>query len=184
MPVEMRGAAFLSFFEGIAELRDAGTATAVRDALPSPLRERIAAGAIARVGWYPMQDYSTLHEASDRVIGGGDPFATALGRVTTDRDTRGLLRYVLAFTSPELLLRYGDKVFGSYVRGATMRVERISSTHHVIRWDDFHGASFRVHAEWQGGVAFLLERCGARDVSVRAEPIDDPSKAKFEVSWT
>ena len=182
--VEMRGAAFLSFFEGIAELRDPGTATAVRDALPSPLREQIATGGITRIGWYPMQNYSALHEACDRVIGGGDAFATALGRVTTDRDTRGLLRYVLAFTSPDLLLRYGDKVFGSYVRGATMRVDRITAKHHVIRWDDFHGASFRVHAEWQGGVAFLVERCGGRDVSVRAEPSDDPSRARFEVRWS
>jgi len=180
----MRGAAFLSFFEGVTELRDAATSAAVRDSLAPDLRERLANGAFSRVGWYPMQEYSALHAACDAVIGGGDAFAFELGRVTTDHDTRGLLRYVLAFTSPELLLRYGDKVFASYVRGATMHVERVASMHHVIRWSGFHDASPRVHAEWRGGVAFLIERCGGRDVVVSSRAISVPGEATFEVRWT
>ncbi len=184
MPVEMRGAAFLSFFDGVAELRDEATANAVRNAVRPDVRDRILKGGITRVGWYPMGDYSALHVACDEVIRGGMAFATQLGRVTTDRDTRGLLRYVLAFTSPDLLLRYGDKVFGSYVRGATMKVERLANKHHVLRWDDFHGASFAVHAEWQGGVAFLVEKCGGKNVSVVQRPTTDAAKAAFEVAWT
>jgi len=131
-----------------------------------------------------MEDYAALHEACDDVIGGGADFATALGRVTTDRDTRGLLRYVLAFTTPDLLLRYGDKVFGSYVRGATMEVERIAAGHQLMRWRQFHGASALVRGEWRGGVAFLLERCGGRDVVVSERGSDDPSEATFEVRWS
>lgn len=184
MPVEMRGAAFLSFFEGIAELRSKAVADAVREAVRPDLRERLLNGGITRVGWYPMHDYCSLHEACDAVVKGGHAFATQLGRITTDRDTRGLLRYVLAFTTPELLLRYSDKVFGSYVRGATMRVEKLGPMHHVLFWDDFHGASFFLHAEWQGGVAFLIERAGGRDVRVVARPSQDPARAAFEVSWT
>ncbi len=184
MPVEMRGAAFLSFFQGVTELRGVTTSNAVRDALPAPLRERVVSGAISRVGWYPMEDYATLHAVCAEVTGGGDAFATALGRVTTDHDTRGLLRYVLAFTSPDLLLRYGDKVFGSYVRGASMQVERLAPQHHVIRWSQFRGATRLVHAEWRGGVAFLLERCGGRDVVVTARESVDPAAATFEVRWT
>ena len=184
MTVEMRGAAFLSFFDGVAELRDRATADAVRDALRPDVRRRILDGGFTRVGWYPMEDYSALHTACEQVVKGGMPFAIQLGRVTTDRDTRGLLRYVLAFTSPDLLLRYGDKVFGSYVRGATMTVERIASKHHVLHWDDFHGASFAVHAEWQGGVTFLIEKCGGKNVSVVQRATPDPAKAAFEVSWS
>jgi hypothetical protein len=183
MAVEMRGAAFLSFFDGIAELRGQGVADAVRDAVRPDLRERLLNGGITRVGWYPMEDYSALHDACDAVVGGGAAFATQLGRITTDRDTRGLLRYVLAFTTPELLLRYSDKVFGSYVRGATMRVEKLGPKHQLLCWDDFHGASFFLHAEWQGGVAFLIERAGGRDVKVVGRATQDPSRAAFEVSW-
>lgn len=183
MPVEMRGAAFLSFLEGVAELRDRATADAVRDALRPDLRALFVNGGMTRVGWYPMADYAALHVASENVVRGGMPFARELGRVTTDRDTRGLLRYVLAFTSPDLLLRYGDRVFLSYVRGASMVVDRVAPKHHIIRWNDFHGASFHVHAEWAGGVAFLVERCGGKDVSVVQLPTTDASKAAFEVTW-
>lgn len=180
---EMRGAAFTSFFDGVRDLRDDRTADRVRETLPAALRARFETGAITRVGWYPMAEYSALHVAADEVIAGGDAFARELGRVTTERDTRGLLRYALAFTTPDLLLRYADKVFGSYVRGASMHVDRLGPAHHVIRWTDFHDASARVHAEWEGGVAFLLERAGAKHVSVVGQPEADPSRASFEVRW-
>lgn len=184
MTVEMRGAAFLSFFEGVAELRDQATADAVRDAVRADLRLRLETGAITRVGWYPMDDYAALHVALDQVVRGGDAFAIQLGRVTTDRDTRGLLRYVLAFTSPDLLLRYADKVAGSYVRGPTLKTEKLGTRHHVISWEGFLGATYAIHAEWQGGVQLLVERCGGKDVRVERRPGDDVTRPAFEVTWS
>ncbi|MBX7193427.1 MAG: hypothetical protein K1X94_15335 [Sandaracinaceae bacterium] len=183
MTVEMRGAAFLSFFEGIEELRDRATADAVKEALRPELRERVLSGAITRVGWYPMAEYTALHEALDRVVSGGPEFAVRLGYVTTDRDTRGLLRYVLAFTSPDLLIRYADKVFMSYVRGASMSIEQLGPRHYLVSWSDHHGASRALFDEWRGGIQLLMERCGGKNVVVAARPFDDPARAQCEVTW-
>lgn len=182
--VEMRGAAFLSFFDAVRELRDDATATRVCDALPPPLRERFVSGALTRIGWYPMADYSRLHTAANEVLGGGHAFARQLGRVTTEQDTRGLLRYVLAFASPELLMRYADKVVMSYVRGARCHSERIAARHSMLHVEDFHGASELVHQEWIGGVQILVERCGGKTVSVSLVPTAIPAAASFEVRWT
>ncbi|MBX7193428.1 MAG: DUF2378 family protein [Sandaracinaceae bacterium] len=181
MAVEMRGAAFLSFFEGIEELRDRATADAVKKALRPELRERL--GGLTRVGWYPLADYCELHDALDRVVNGGPEFAAQLGRVTTDRDTRGLIRYVLAFASPEMLLRYASKVFFTYVRGPSIRVEPVGPQHYRLHWIDFHGATFALHAEWQGGGELLLERCGGKEAHVTLQPGSDVSCPTFDVRW-
>lgn len=180
----MRGAAFVSFFEGLSELRGELAAARVREALPGHLRVALEGGAVSRVGWYPLKDYVAVHDACERTLGGGETLAFQLGRVTTDRDTRGLIRYVLALTSPDLLVRHADKVFGSYVRGPTMEVERVTGSHRfVVRWHKFYGTTPLFEAEWRGGITLLLEKAGAQGVEVVRRPELRPGDVTFEVNW-
>jgi hypothetical protein len=183
MTVEMRGTAFVTFFQALRELRGPSTELDVRAALPPPLRDRLERGAITRVGWYPLSDYTELHAASERVIAGGQPFARQLGRITTEIDTRGLIRYVLAIASPDLLMRHAPLVFSSYVRGATVRPEKRGAGHYRVHWEGLTGASALVNAELEGGTSFLIERTGGRDVLVEPVAADPTSVYAFDVRW-
>jgi hypothetical protein len=183
MTLEMRGAAFLTFFDAVRELRGPATEAAVRAGLPVGPRERLERGAITRVGWYPLADYTELHAAFDRTARGGEALARQLGRVSTDLDTRGLLRYVLAIASPDLLMRHAPLVFSSYVRGDGVTPEKKGPGRYVVRWQGLDGASALVNAELEGGTAFLVEKTGGRDVAVERVAPSGPSEHAFEVRW-
>ncbi len=179
--VDMRGASFISMLESIEELRGSAIARRVVEEFPTTLRTQVESGAITRVGWYPMRDFAALHAACDRVVGGGEPFAFELGRVGTDRDLRGLLRFILSITSPDLLTRHADKIMLAYVRGVTGRVERHTPTHSSIFFEGLVGANRLVHAGWAGGIHRMIERCGGEDVSVERQARGDD--VTFEIRW-
>jgi len=181
--VEVRGAAFLTFLEALRVLRGPATEAAVRAALPDGLREKLASGVLTRVGWYPLSDYSSLHTVTDAVLHGGVDFARQLGRTTTEIDTRGLIRYVLAMASPDLLMRYASKVFSSYVRGATVTSKTLGPRHYELHWKGLVGATNLVHVEMEGGAAFLAERVGAKHVRVEAAVAQSRPEHSFVIRW-
>lgn len=181
--VEMRGAAFLTFLEALRALRGPATEGAVRAALPDALREKLASGVLTRVGWYPLAEYSALHTATDAVVHGGTDFARLLGRTTTEIDTRGLIRYVLAIASPDLLMRHASKVFSSYVRGATVVSKALGPHHYELQWEGLVGATNLVHIEMQGGAAFLIERTGGKNVQIEAAPALSRPEHTFAIRW-
>jgi hypothetical protein len=183
MTVEIRGTAFVTFFEAIRELRGPATEAAVRAALAVELRERFERGAITRIGWYALSDYAALHAASERVIGGGPTFARQLGRTSTEIDTRGLIRYVLAIASPDLLMRHAQLVFSSYVRGCAVRPEKLGPGHYRLHWEGMTGVSALVNAELEGGTAYLVERTGGRDVLLEPAPTHEAGSHAFDVRW-
>lgn len=182
MPVEIRGASVASFLEAVQKIRGPASEAALRAALPAALRERWERGAIARVGWYPLSDYAELHSASDRLFGGGTAFARLIGRTTAEIDTRGLIRYVLSITSPELLVRHAPLVFSSYVRGGEVHTDSLGPKHYRIRFR-MEGASPLIFADFEGGAAYLIERTGGHDVVTTSDPTVDPGVHAFEVRW-
>lgn len=179
----MRGAAFLTFFDAVRELRGPATEAAVRAALPAALRERLERGAITRVGWYPLADYAELHAALDRTARGGETLARQLGRVSTDLDTRGLIRYVLAIASPDLLMRHAPLVYSSYVRGGAITPEKKGPGRYLLRWSGLVGSSPLVNAELEGGTSILVEKAGGRDVVVERVAPGAASEHAFEICW-
>lgn len=182
--VEMRGAAFLTFLEALKTLRGPATEGAVRAALPDDVREKLASGVLTRVGWYPLSEYAALHTATDAVVRGGTEFARLLGRTTTEIDTRGLIRYVLAIASPDLLMRHAAKVFSSYVRGGAVVTSRaLGPRHYELQWEGLVGATNLVHVETQGGAAFLIERTGGKNVRVEAAPAQSRPEHAFSIRW-
>lgn len=183
MTVEMRGAAFFTFLDALGQLRGPATVAAVRAALPVSLREQLDRGALTRVGWYPLSAYAALHTANDSVVRGGEALAFQIGRLTTEVDTRGLIRFVLAIASPDLLMRHASLVFGSYIRGATVTAEALAPRHCSVRWKGLEGATRLLLAEMEGGTAFLVERTGGKHVQVSTLSAKSPSEGGFEVRW-
>lgn len=181
--VEVRGAAFLTFLEALKALRGPATEAAVRAALPHGLRESLESGVLTRVGWYPLADYSSLHTATDAVLHGGADFARHLGRITTEIDTKGLIRYVLAIASPDLLMRYASKVFSSYARGATVTSKALGPRHYELHWEGLVGATNLVHAEMEGSTAFLAVRAGAKNVHIEAAAAQSSPEHTFHIRW-
>lgn len=181
----MKGVAFHSMLAAVEEAHGRAGRERVEAALPEALRERVARGGLTRVGWYPVRDYTAMHEAVQAALGGGETTARSLGRLSTEIDTRGLLRFVLAMASPDLLMRHADRVLGSYVRGAHVRVDELRPALYDITLMGMGGASRYVYAEFEGGLGYLLERTGAKGVSVRRRAIlDDGSGATIIATWT
>lgn len=180
---EIRGASFLSFFDALADVRGADAVEQVKDALPRPLRERLRSGAIVGIGWYPMTDYAQLYDALDQVYGGGDALAKQLGAASAHRDTQGILRYVLALSTPEFLLRHAGRVVLSYIRGPTSRLDEVGPGHATLVIEGFGGTNSRIHAEWAGGIQFLLGRCGAKKPSVTWQSSADFETVTYYGTW-
>lgn len=164
---EMKGAAFYSMLQAIEELDGKAAGQAVLDALPEALGTAMRTRAMSRVGWYPIEDYGALHDAIQTALGGGDLKARELGRRSTEIDTRGLLRYVLAITSPTLLVKHANRVFGSYIRGGVVTATRRNPGAYDLAFSNMGTASRYILAEWEGGIALLLERAGGKNVRVR-----------------
>jgi len=140
-------------------------------------------GGISRVGYYPLAEYSDVHAAADAALGGGAAFARELGSKATEIDTRGVLRFVLGVTSASLLLRYADKVWSSYARGATVVVENRAPEGYDIEFQNMTGASELVFAEIEGSIEMLLARTGARVEVTRRRLGNAPASARYFVSW-
>ncbi len=164
---EMKGAAFYSMLEAIEEIDGKEGLSAVLNALPEQLGSALRDRSMSRVGWYPIEEYSLLHDAIQAALGGGDLKARELGRRSTEIDTRGLLRYVLAIPSPALLIKHANRVFGSYIRGGVVTATRRNPGAYDLAFSNMGTASRYILAEWEGGIALLLERAGAKNVRVR-----------------
>lgn len=183
---EMKGAAFYSMIAAIGELDGAEAQAGVVAALPEPIGSVFRSGALARVGWYPLEHYGLVHEAIQAVLGGGERRARDLGRKSTEIDTRGLLRYVLALTTPSLLVRHANRVFGSYIRGGTVTAAQRDLGIYDVTFSNMSGASRYVLAEWEGGISFLLEVAGAKAVNVRraAATADEHGNVAMVATWS
>jgi hypothetical protein len=172
--VEMKGAGFHSMMAAVAELEGKAAHDRVVEALPEPIGAAFRRAELTRVGWYPIAQYGLLHDAIQRTVGGGENRARELGRKSTEIDTRGLLRYMLAITTPGLLVRHANRVFGSYIRGAEVSAEKRSAAIYDVNFRNMIGVSRFILAEWEGGISFLLELAGATGVSVRrVSPLAD-----------
>ncbi len=181
--VELRGAAFHSFLDALREVRGEATRERVIEALPAGFRERIRSGAIVGIGWYPLSDYALFYDALDEVTSGSDALAKTLGAATAERDTRGFLRYVLSLSTPEFLLRHADRVILSYLRGVTSRLEEVSPGRASLVLEHFVGSNARIHAEWAGGIEFVLSRCGAKSPRVAWESSADFETVTYRAGW-
>lgn len=174
--VEMKGAGFYSMLAAVAELEGNDAHDRVVAALPEPVGTAFRNKSLTRVGWYPVAHYGLLHDAIQRILGGGENRARELGSKSTEIDTRGLLRYMLAITTPGLLVRHANRVFGSYIRGAEVSAEKRSAAIYDVNFRNMHDVSRFILAEWEGGISFLLELAGATGVSVRrVSPLADES---------
>ena len=183
-PCEIRGVAFHTFFQAVAELRGDAAADRARSALAPELREQMRLGAITRVGYYPLAAYTELHAAAQRELRGGEAFAREIGRKTAEIDTRGLLRFVLGFTSTDLLVRHADKVWASFARGARVRAEKLQERCYSVKFDGFWQASELVLTELEGALATLVVQTGAVDPAVRHSRDSDGSTVSYIVEWT
>lgn len=165
--VEMKGAGFHSMIAAVGELDGDDARARVIEAMPAPIGPAFRSGALTRVGWYPIAQYDLLHQAIQTTVGGGERKAHELGRKSTEIDTRGLLRYMLAITTPGLLVRHAGRVFGSYIRGADVRAHRSPDGSYDVDFHHVKDVSRFILSEWEGGIGYLLEIAGATGVTVR-----------------
>lgn len=184
MSVEIRGAAFHSFLEAVEATEGAPAARTVLEKLPAELRARLGHGEVTRLGFFPVTEYELLHEALHGTVGGGFSYARSLGRRTTEIDLRGIVRFVLAFGSPELLVRYADRVFRSYFRGTEILQRELAPRRHRFCWRGFAEAGPYTRAESVGSVGYLIEACGGRDVAVTPVRPTRRSDFEFEIGWS
>lgn len=183
---EMKGVAFHTMIAAVGELDGEDAKARVLEALPEPVGTSFRSGALTRVGWYPLEHYGLVHDAIQSVLGGGERRARDLGRKSTEIDTRGLLRYVLALTTPSLLIRHANRVFGSYIRGGTVIAKQRDVGIFDVTFTNMGGASRWILAEWEGGICHLLEVAGAKTTSVRrvAATADADGNVTMVATWT
>lgn len=183
-PCEIKGVAFHTFFQALAELRGPAAAEATRAQVPPALREGLRLGAIARVGYYPLETYGELHEAAQRALGGGESLAREIGRKTADIDTRGLLRFVLGLATTDLLVRHADKVWGSFARGARVHAEKRGERRYSVAFENFWEASELVLFELEGSLATLVSHTGATDPVVRHAREAERRIVSYSIEWS
>jgi hypothetical protein len=74
-------------------------------------------------------------------FGGGEREARELGWRSTDIDTRGLLRFVIALSTPALLVQQASRVFGSYIRGGKVTSTKREAGLYDVAFSNMGGAS-------------------------------------------
>jgi hypothetical protein len=180
---EVKGVAFHTFLQALAELRGKAAVEQTDAALPAELRDGLRLGRILRVGYYPLSQYSELHAAAHQALRGGAALARDIGRKATDIDTRGLLRFVLRLTSTELLMRHASKVWSSFARGSRISVQQVEPKRYVVRFEGLDGATELVFVELEGAIERLIELTGAQHPQVRRHAGRKAASVDYSVTW-
>jgi hypothetical protein len=134
--------------------------------LMSPdLREAFHKGLILTGSWYPIEWYREMHRAMRAATGEGTELARRLGYVTMQYDMKRIHnRLISRLVSPQMLFKFGARVFNSYYEKGDFTVVKSGQGNVRARLDGCVGFNQSIFIECAGGSVALLEAAGAKEV--------------------
>jgi hypothetical protein len=176
-----------SNFLGLLRCMDARDPTArlrVLQALPPERARALGDGDIVTMGWYPIVWYAELHDAIDKVLGGGPSLARELGHDTCVYDFNSIHRVIAAMFSVETVFGQAHRLMGLYFKGGTIERLDVQPGRGRIRFIGWYGFSRLIWEDLLGAMQGILELCGASNVRCRPQgALHSAHTVDFELRW-
>lgn len=160
-PVQIKGVAFEGVLQALEDVRGATFLRGVKEALPAGVHDAVKFGGINSTGWYPIGWYRDLYGTAVRLS--GDPqFAKEIGRVSVEREMRGIYSAILRMLTIEFLIKRGAGLFAQYFQGATASAKIVGPKKGEVYFGGCFGFDRNVWLDQAGSVERLLTLAGAK----------------------
>lgn len=187
----VRGQALRGTIAALGSFFSASQVAEILSFLPPEAKHVV--GGLATTRWYPISWSIAIHRGARIVSKRGAELSYELGKRARMLDARGLYRFLLRFSSPELFIRHSDRLMSLYADGPTIQFGPVLSTligdqSHFrvsVRLDHCYAFDENIWQHSLGSIDGLFELSGAKDC--RIEVTDgggDASWMSAEVHWT
>jgi hypothetical protein len=182
---QVKGLAFRTVLNVIAERRGPEVRDKVLAALPRELADAFRYRQLLATGWYPIEWYRDLWSAILRVTGEGVELARYVGREAVYSDLNSVYRALLKVLSPDTVLTVGMRHFSQIYD--TGRVEVLGSRPNYarVRCVGCVGFDRAMWAEVFGSSEMLIELAGGVDCRLKivGGGRDGDADAEAEAHW-
>lgn len=187
----VRGQALRGTIAALGSFFSASQVAEILAFLPPEAKQLV--GGLATTRWYPLSWSIAIHQGARIVSKRGVELSYELGKRARMLDARGLYRFLLRFSSPELFIRHSDRLMSLYADGPTIQFGPISSASSAeeqrcrvsVRLDHCYAFDENIWQHALGSIDGVFELSGAKNC--RIEVTDgggDSSALAAEVHWT
>lgn len=178
---KLKGVNFHGTLRALERRHGEGVARRVREHIEGDAGPALRDGAIVSGGWYPASWYDALLASIERELPGERSICRDLAHAAVQDDFATIFRVISLFVSPESALVNATRVTSRYVDGGTIRVVEAREGEVRFRFEEFHGYTRRMWADFVGGMEAIVDlmRVERRPTQVIAGGQD--GDATFEV---
>lgn len=182
--VLIKGVAFEGVLQAFEDVRGPAFLQSVKEALPKAVHDAVKFGGINSTGWYPIEWYRDLYGTGVTLSKQPD-FAKEIGRVSLEREMRGIYRAMLRVLTIEFLVKRGAGLFAQYFQGATATAKITGEKVGEVTFSGCFGFDRNVWLDQEGSLERLLTLAGAKSAESRTTKLDpEHGQALIMCSWT
>ncbi|MFO0555763.1 MAG: hypothetical protein U0271_45725 [Polyangiaceae bacterium] len=182
--VKIKGQSILAFVRALTELQGPDSVDRIRPLILPEVAQSLAQKEVLSVGWYPIEWFSSLHNAAQSVFGPG--ISRNISRTATRHDVTTIYRFILKFISPDTVVKQYARLFAMFCETGRVVVEENRKGFAQLKLSGLAGASQGVWEDVIGTTEVVLELCGAKSATGRlvAGGTDYSGVATVALMWT
>jgi hypothetical protein len=161
-----KGSAFVGFADAFEQTFDKETLERVLLQVTPELADEYNGGRIMAAGWYPLEWFKSLHQASQQVTGRDEQLAWELTQILVTSQLQGIYKALLKVISPHWLFNFPSLLFSRYFSTGTLKVPESRAGHVRGLWSGCTGFDLSMWNSNCGGSQAALESAGAQDVRI------------------
>ncbi len=183
--VQVKGQSFHSVLGALEQMRGDGFREDVLAVLAGECGEALRGGFLLSSNFYPVSWYRDLFAAASELAPGALHFAREIGRVSGERDLRGIYRVLVRALSTERLVRQSPRLFRVVYQGGGVEVLETGKGAARVRYFDCFGFDRNVWQDAIGGASAVFRATGAESLAMRVESGggDGDSEMTVCVTW-
>lgn len=140
--------------------------------------------AVTATAWFPIEYYYHLLEyLVAQHLGGDARSAWELGDATAKREINAFFRFVLAFTTPTMVLSISSRFWRSYYDKSELKVVTSTSNSVCVEVRDWPLMSEAVAYELAGALVAWMQASRARDMRITRIAFTRPGVLRVEANW-
>ncbi len=183
--VNVKGQSFHSIVKAFEEMRGAAFRKQVLDVMSGEGGTALREGSLLPSNFYPVSWYRSLFSAAAEVAPGALDLAREAGRVSGERDLKGIYRVLVRALSAEMVIKQSPRLFKVVYEGGGVEILEVRAGFARIRYIDCFGFDRNVWQDAIGGASAVFQATGVTKLVMRTEQGggDGDSTMIASVNW-
>lgn len=165
---QVKGLAFRTVLKVLEELHGPSAVEDCKHKLPDDLHDALDYGTVLSGGWYPIDWYRQLLQATIESIHKPPSYLRIMGGRALYSDMNGAFKFLLRMLKPGTLFTMMGKTFNTYYDTGELKLLEKRKGYAHARWDRCTGFNKNMWEEVIGAAEMLFELSGA--TSIRLKP--------------